>query len=112
MTAPDTPHIGRSTVNMLTITNAPNLDPIRVITENYQPGQGRIIIQCWDRAWCGAWFSMGEQTIERFFIDADWDYLTGNLTSGLHGMTKAAQKNDVQYLRRIIDAVKDALMKA
>lgn len=112
MTAPDTPHIGRSTVNMLTITSAPNLDPIRIITENYQPGQGRIIIQCWDRAWCGAWFAMSGQTIEKFFIGADSDYLASTLTICLHGMTKAAKKNDVQYLRRIIDAVKDALMKS
>lgn len=102
-------NLTRSSVSMLTITDAPNLDPVRVITENYQPGQGRIIIQCWDRAWCAAWMSMGGCTIEQFVVDCGWDYLLGNLTNGLHGMRVADKKRDEPYLRRIIEAIQEAL---
>jgi hypothetical protein len=97
-----------SSVNMLTIIGAVGTDPIRVITENYGPGKGRIIIQCWDRAWCGAWFAMSGKSIEAFFAEAGWDYILGNLTCGLHGMRKDAKKSDEPWLRRIIEAVQVA----
>jgi len=95
-------------VSMLTITDAPNLDPIRVVTENYKPGQGRIVIQCWDRAWAAAWMGMSGRTIEQFFIACDWDYLFSNLTNGLHGLRQDAKKRDKEYVRRIIEAVQTA----
>ena len=101
--------IARSTVSMLTITEAVGTDPIRVITENYGPGKGRIIIQCWNRAWCSAWFAMGGETIEQFVATANWDYVRDNLSSGLQGMRKADAKRDEPYLRRIIEAVQEAL---
>jgi hypothetical protein len=101
-------NVKHSTVRMLTITGVHNLDPVRVITENYNPGQGRIVIQCWDRAWAAAWMGMGGCTIEEFFIDCTWDYLFGNLTNGLHGLRQDAKKRDKEYLRRIIEAVQSA----
>jgi hypothetical protein len=100
--------IEATTPNMLTITGASNLDPIRVITENYQPGQGRIIIQCWDRAWAAAWMGMSGRTTEQFFIECDWDYLFSNLTNGLHGLRQDAKKREREYVRRIIEAVQAA----
>lgn len=102
-------NIQRSTVSMLTIPNAVATDTVRVITENYGIGKGRIIIQCWSRAWSGAWFSMGNRTVEQFFVEAGWDYILGNLTCGLDGMRKDAAKRDEPYLRKIIEAVQQAL---
>jgi hypothetical protein len=98
-------NVTRSTVSMLTIAGAPGTDPIRVVTENYAPGQGRIIIQCWDRSWTAAWFAMNGQSIEQFFAEAGWDYAMSNLTQGLSGMRRADAKRSEPYLRRIIETV-------
>jgi len=92
-------------LDMLTIT-APNLDPIRVIAENYGPGQGRIIIQCWNASWCSYWGAMGLETVEEFFVGCDVGYLADNLMAA-NGLAK--KKNDAIYLGRVIDAVQQAL---
>jgi hypothetical protein len=102
-------NIESSTCAMLTITEAPGLDQIDVFIVNYEPGKGRMVIRIWDRAWTCAWFAMGGKTIEQFFVECDWDYIHSNLTGGLHGMRKDAAKRDEDYLRRIIEAVQQAL---
>ncbi len=97
-------------VDLMEINDAPALDPIRVITENYRPGSGRIIIQCYTRSWTGYWGAMGERSIQQFFVDCDAGYLLGNLTTGYCGLMKAREaKHDDAYLLRIIEAVQAAL---
>lgn len=99
--------LASTTLKQLTITDVRGLDPIRVICENYEPGHGRIIIQCWDEAWAGYWGAMGaDRTIERFFIESHADYLAGNLLSGA-GLRR--NTNRTAYLMRIIFTVQDAL---
>ena len=98
--------LASSMVSMLTLTDMKHLDPIRVITEDYHPGAGRITITCWNQAWVGYWGGMGECSISEFFTGCDADYLVGNLASGLK-QTKA--KN--AYLIRIIEAVRSGLRK-
>lgn len=98
--------LARATVSMLTLTDLKNLDPIRVITEDYKPGSGRIIITCWDRAWTGYWGGMSGRTISDFFTQMDAGYLMGNLVGSLK-QTKAQNA----YLVRIIEAVQTALRK-
>ena len=83
-----------------------NLDPIRVITENFAPGQGRIIITCWDAAWVGYWGGMSGKTVEQFFIDCDAEYLAGNLGSS---STLSRRNENRAYLIRVIRAVQAAL---
>src|SRR5689334_6494553 len=100
--------IEATTCTVLTIEDVPRLDPMRVIVMNYEPFRGRIIIQCYDRAWTGFWGAMG-CTLEKFFVQCNWDYIASNLTCGLHGMRKDAAKRDEDYLRRIIEAVQAAL---
>lgn len=73
--------ITTSTVSMLTITDLPRLDPIRVITENYGAGQGRIIITCLAQAWCCYWGAMRDSTVEEFFARCNVGYLAGNLST-------------------------------
>ena len=85
-----------------------NLDPIRVITENFEPGQGRIIITCWDAAWVGYWGAMGDRTVEQFVIDCDDDYIASNL--GCASSLSSSSSNRA-YLIRVIRAVQDALIK-
>lgn len=84
------------------------LDPIRVITENFEPGKGRIIITCWDAAWVGFWGSMSGQTVEQFFIGCDADYLAKNLGCA---STLSRSNENRAYLIRVIRAVQDALRK-
>jgi len=98
--------LARSTVSMLTLTDMKRLDPIRIITEDYRPGAGRIIIQCYDRAWVGYWGSMGEGTVSDFFMRCDIGYLLDNLSCG-RGLKRT--KYDDAYLVRIIEAVQAGL---
>ena len=102
-------NITQQPVVMRTITGAERLDPIRVITVNLKPGQGRIDISCYGRAWTAYWGAMGEQTIEEFFMDCNPDYLLGNLVSGLPAIGRRDQVRDEVYLTRIIVAVQQAL---
>lgn len=60
-----------------TITGAERLDPVRVMIENYEPGQGRITITCFGKAWTGAWFAMGGDTVQDFIKRVSNDYLIG-----------------------------------
>lgn len=84
------------------------LDPIRVITENFEPGKGRIIITCYDAAWVGYWGAMGGKTVEQFFTSCDADYLAGNM-----GCARSLSQSNGNraYLVRVIRAVQDALIK-
>ena len=79
-----------------------NLDPIRVICENIEPGKGRIIITCFDAAWVGYWGAMGDRTVEQFAIDCDTGYIASNLSRS---------SDDYAYLVRIANAVQEALIK-
>lgn len=84
------------------------LDPIRVITENFEPGAGRIIITCYDAAWVGYWGAMSGKSVEQFFIDCDAEYLAGNLGCASSLSRSNGNRN---YLIRVIRAVQDALRK-
>lgn len=64
-------------VQAFTITDVERLDPVRVMIENYEPGQGRITITCFGKAWTGAWFAMGGDTVQQFIKRVSNDYLIG-----------------------------------
>lgn len=93
-------------LEMLVIEDLPNLDPVRVILENFEPGQGRIIIVCYDAAWVGYWGSMSGDTIQDFFVRCDAGYLQSNLSSA---SSLSRDKRHQAYLVRIIEAVQAAL---
>lgn len=101
-------NITHSTVSMMTISDAPLLDRIRVITEDYAPGQGRIIITCYTRAWTSYWGAMSGRSIKDFFVDCDPQYLLGYLTFGID-RPKRQEKRDNDHLLRIIKAVQTAM---
>jgi len=86
-----------------------NLDPIRVIAENFELGRGRIIITCYDAAWVGYWTAMGGKTVEHFFIDCGAEYLAANLGSA---SSLSRSNNNRTYLIRVIRAVQDALIES
>ncbi|EAV9187402.1 hypothetical protein FE399_20330 [Salmonella enterica] len=66
-------------INVLSfiITGAERLDPVRVMIENYEPGKGRITITCFGKAWTGAWFAMGGETVQAFIKRVSNEYLIG-----------------------------------
>lgn len=99
----------KSTVRRIEIFNLPRLDPIRVYLEDYDPGKGRITISCYDAAWVGYWGGMGGKTIAQFFTSCDAGYLAGNL-----GCARSLRqdKNNREYLIRVIEAVQKALREA
>lgn len=100
-----------STIQQLLIEDVPGLDPVRVVWENYQPGQGRITVTCYGRAWTAAWFAMAGASIEVFFADAGPDYILSNMVSHMAPGLKAHKKHDEAYLTRIIVAVQEALRR-
>ena len=103
--------LAKKTCQMLVIDDIMGdhkLDPIRVITENFEPGKGRIIIVCYDASWVGYWGAMGGRTVEEFFLSCDAGYLASNL--GCSSVLSHSKQNAV-YLVRIIVAVQAALRK-
>ncbi|MGQ5522957.1 hypothetical protein ACUHMQ_06805 [Chitinimonas sp. PSY-7] len=81
--------IEQSTVTKLRIVGAQvdagwKLDPITVYIENFQPGQGKITIECFGDAWSNYWGAMGgDRNLEQFFIGCDSDYLARKLKLGI-----------------------------
>ena len=64
------------------IIKAPNLDPIRVLLWDYEPGVGRAIVDCYDSAWSLYWGAMGDATIAQFIASSeDVDYIASNMDS-------------------------------
>lgn len=72
-----------STVQKVWIPGSDDLDPITVYLENYEPGKGKITIECWGKAWSAAWPAMRKRSVEQFFIDSGVPYLVGYLDTGL-----------------------------
>ncbi|WP_299996954.1 hypothetical protein [uncultured Cedecea sp.] len=65
------------------ITEVERLDPVRVMIENYEPGKGRITITCYGKAWTGAWFAMGGDTVQEFIKRVSNEYLIGYFSPNL-----------------------------
>jgi hypothetical protein len=97
-----------SQIKQLLISGVPGLDPVRVTVENYQPGQGRMTITCWGRAWTAAWFGMSGKTIEQFVTEAHPEYVLSNLTVNMAATLKRYKRHEDDYLIRIIKAVQGA----
>lgn len=75
--------IERSKVSILRISQVPGLDPIRVTLDDIGPGQGRINIECWGKAWASYWGGMGSRSISEFFRDCTNEYLIGRFDQRL-----------------------------
>jgi len=67
--------IERMDVLAFTLTELERLDPVRVMIENYEPGKGRITITCYGKAWTGAWFAMGGDSVQDFIKRVSNEYL-------------------------------------
>lgn len=97
-------NIQKQQVNMLYLTELINLDPIRVIFLDQEVGAGRVIIQCYDKAWAVYWGSMGNYTIKEFFLVVGIDYI-------INKIDPHAYDERLDYLIRIVTAIREALRK-
>lgn len=91
--------------NAAVISQVDGLDTIHVFWVNVEPGQGYVTIICWGCAWTAYFGGMSALTIEEFFLSADVPYLVSKM-----GFSRvlAGRKKDLDYLARIIKAVKDS----
>ena len=90
-------------ITKLTLSELERLDPVSVMLEDIEPRKGKITIECYGEAWCGYWDNMGELTVAEFFCWCGEQYLVEKLING-------DSENNSEYLCRIINAVKDALL--
>jgi hypothetical protein len=101
--------VKRDEVTQLTITDAPALDGIQVICQNFEPGRGMITIVCYGRAWTAYWGSMSGSTVQEFVARVGAGYVVSNLVRGMGQRLKRAEKTEDAYLQRIVEAVQMAL---
>ena len=57
------------------LTDLNRLDPVTVYVTNYEEGEGRIVIECYGKAWSQYWGAMNRTNIQNFIITTDNDYL-------------------------------------
>jgi hypothetical protein len=91
----------------LKITDLDRLDPITVIFQNFEPGQGRLIIQCYDKVWTSYWGGMGGKTVQEFISRDDPAYYVNCLVS--HNQPQKQRREEVAYVTRIVAAVQSAI---
>lgn len=90
-------------VDAVKITNAPGLDQIHAFWMDVGPGQGYVTIICYGKSWTAYFGGMRDgQNIRQFFDRADTEYLVCKMGYG--------PKRDIQYLTKIINAVKESLV--
>lgn len=90
-------------VTMLRITDVPRLDPIRVTLDDIGPGQGRINIECYGKAWASYWGSMGKESIAEFFVTCDNHYLIKNLAPGLSADKFCGHKLEQDARKKVLE---------
>ena len=78
-----------------------NLDPITVLFFDFKDSGGNIMLECYGKAWSSWFHGMGKQTAEQFFMSCSNDYLMSKFD--------CVRKSDETYLRRILEATKNAL---
>lgn len=83
------------------ITGIKGLDEIRVYLEDFGPGQGSVIINCYDKVWRAYFGAMGcDNKIKDFICGASVDYLCLKLINEY-------DTSDLKYLERIVTIIKD-----
>lgn len=85
-------------------TELKGLDPITIYLEDFKPGEGKIIIECYGKSWSSYWYGMGrDNTVATFFITTGVDYLIGCLSPHLQPVIQVEEDD--------YDIIKEALLK-
>ncbi|MFT6549977.1 MAG: hypothetical protein ACJA1I_000003 [Zhongshania marina] len=61
------------------LTDLERLDPVTVYVTNYEPGRGKIVIECYGEAWTAFWGGMSGQSIQKFITDSHNDYVINKM---------------------------------
>lgn len=91
--------VEKSDVLAFTISDVERLDPVRVMIENYEPGKGRITVTCFGKAWTGAWFAMGGDTVQEFIKRVSNDYLIGYFDPQLQSTTDDDNDANLEFVK-------------
>jgi len=94
-----------STITKMLLSDLDRLDPVTVLIDNFEPGKGKITIECYGQCWSNYWGGMSGMTVQEFFQDCDLSYLTDKLAPELTSEVLAdgpelvtAAKNQVKQL--------------
>lgn len=85
--------------NCWTISDVEKLDPINVYWHEIGPYSGRIIVECYGKAWSSFWGAMSRPLID-FVRGLDAGYLASCLMAGRKHTAK-----ERQYLLQVSEAV-------
>lgn len=90
----------------LVISEVPNLDPITVYMEDYEPGKGKITVECYGQSWSAYWGGMSGRTVGEFFCSCDEGYISNRFSSmsptifNPEGLKNIAKRQLLQERRR------------
>lgn len=93
--------IETSQLKQLILSGLENLDPVKVVTENFEPGRGTITISCFGKAWTAGWPAMDGQNVEHFFSSASADYLANCLCRGIP-KHRYAEGDHADFIRKTV----------
>lgn len=84
---------------VITISDAPKLDPIFVVMHNLGFGKGRLVVSCWDQSWTAYWGATGQDQLIDFLVACNTSYVAGKLKP------PKCSKREEEYLNRITETV-------
>lgn len=68
-------------IHITGIMESHKLDPITVILEDYEPGKGKIVVECYGQSWSAFWGAMSGDDIATFFCRCNEHYIAGKFSS-------------------------------
>jgi len=103
------------------LRNLDRLDPVTAYVTNYEPGIGKIVVECYGSAWTASWCGMGDSSLQEFFLACNNDYILGKMLVAMQAKDMAecfgsdwymdlprCNTSEYEYLGRILNAVKAA----
>ncbi len=89
----------------IVVRGVKGLDPVTAVFRDAGPGRGELIVACYGKSWSAYWGAMGDETVKEFVRTCNRGYICNKLTD----YSKRQTKSDLEYLERIVDAVKGAI---
>lgn len=71
--------ITKQEVDTYVLAGLERLDPVTVYVTNYEPGKGKIVIECYGKAWSCFWGGMSGRNLQAFVLTCNNDYILGKM---------------------------------
>jgi hypothetical protein len=78
------------------LTDLDRLDPVTVYVTNYEIGKGKIVIECFGKAWSCYWPGMGDRNLQQFFFGCENDYILSKMLENTR-QTDFDEVNDIAH---------------